>query len=138
MTELVDKDWGKILDYIESTIHVPRQIIELIAVKDILALCASGVSNIKISTFLETDEEYVSSVLSEFLGFNGWKEDLDFNPYSIYTNLVSNGYLGIDNFEREIKTISPFYSSDRSTNEVMYNVCKDLYEIEREVEDKWK
>jgi hypothetical protein len=129
--------WGKILELIESTLSIPKRTIELIAVKDILMLCASGVANHKIASVLELDQFYVKNVLWQFIEFAGWPSDLDLNPYSIYVNLVSKGYNTLEDFKKEVTLISP-YMNDISVMEASFTICEKLYSIEQEIEKDWK
>lgn len=136
MTADTNESWGKILELIEGTIKIPRSIIELIAVKDILTLCASGVCNHKIATVLDVDHFYVKSVLIEFIDFAGWSQDLDLNPYSIYANIRANGY-GFQEFKNEIFALSPYMNDELAIHNA-FIICQKLYSIEKKIEEEWK
>ncbi len=136
MTE-TNESWGKILELIEASLSVPRRIIELIAVKDILTLSASGVANHKIASVLDLDPFYVKSVLIEFIDFSGWAYDLDLNPYSIFINLISKGYTEFTDFKKELFVISP-YMNDEILTRNAFQICRRLYDIEREIEKEYK
>lgn len=136
MTE-TNESWGKILELIESTLKIPRKTIELIAVKDILTLCASGVANHKIASVLDLDQFYVKCVLHEFIGFDGWSYDLDLNPYSIYVNLVNSRRAFYTDFKEEISIISPYMNDIQVINNA-FDICHKLYDIEQEIEKDWK
>ncbi len=141
MTE-INESWGKVLELIESTIKVPRRVIELVAVKDILTLAASGVANHKIASVLDVDPFYVKSVLMEFINFPGWVSDLDLNPYSIYSNLKSRDYAGKHaemflDFKFEVNTISP-YLNDEVLIRNAFIISERLWEMEQELEREWK
>lgn len=137
----VNESWGKILELIESRIEVPKNIIELVAVKDILTLCASGVANHKIASVLQHDTFYVKSVLKEFIDFDGWPYDLDINPYTIYSNLMNREYSYekdmFKDFKQEINLISP-YMNDEILILNAFTISKKLWSIEQEIEKEWK
>jgi hypothetical protein len=141
MTE-TSESWGKILELIESSLKIPRRTIELIAVKDILTLCASGVANHKIASVLDLDVFYVKSVLIEFIDFQGWVYDLDINPYTIYSNLRTRDYPEdhqelMQDFKKEISIISP-YMNDEVLVKNAFVISQKLWNIEQEIEKDWK
>ncbi len=141
MTE-TNESWGKILEVIETTLKIPRRIVELIAVKDILTLSVSGVCNHKIASVLDVDPFYVKAVLMEFINFPGWVSDLDLNPYSIYSNLKTRDYAGkhtemFTDFKFEVSTISP-YLNDEFLIRNAFIISEKLWEMEQEIEKEWK
>lgn len=141
MTE-TNESWGKVLELIEASTGVSRKIIELIAVKDILTLCASGVANHKIASVLDNNVFYVKSVLHEFIDFEGWSYDLDINPYMIYTNLMTRDYSEgspelFEDFKKEINAISP-YMNDWLLIRNAFLISQKLWRIEQDIEREWK
>ncbi len=83
------ENWKELSKYIAEKLHTTPLIVDLIAVYDILELSASGFSNASISRRLDMDIEYVKDAIVSYLGFDGYIEDLMFNPYSVFSRSVS-------------------------------------------------
>jgi hypothetical protein len=101
---------------------ISGEVLDYIAVFDILKLIALGMSNLNIGVRLHLDESYISEVAQEFYHFEGWKSDLAFYPLLCYnkTNDYHN-YKGIATTWNE-KLI-----------DLTWDICKRFCEIEREV-----
>lgn len=67
------------------------QLLDYIAVYDIIRLVVSGTSNRDIAEILNESEDYIESVSLEFLDFSGYKENLDFSPILQYKRLLNRG-----------------------------------------------
>lgn len=127
-------DWNYLKILLEERLNIPGRVLDTIAVKDILQLCASGSSNENISKVTEADLEYVVDVLREFLLFFGWTIDCDLNPLTLYNSLVDDLY-SFDLFEREINILYPYYTKEEIMQ--MYQVAHLYKQIEDEMEKFW-
>jgi hypothetical protein len=77
--------------FIEKFPDEDPQLLDYIAVYDIIRLVVSGTSNRDISEILNETEDYIESVVLEFLEFSGYKENLDFSPILQYQRLINKG-----------------------------------------------
>jgi|WetSurMetagenome_2_1015567.scaffolds.fasta_scaffold271736_2 hypothetical protein len=77
--------------FIERFPEEDPQLLDYIAVYDIIRLVVSGTSNRDIADILYESEDYVESVTLEFLDFSGYKENLDFSPILQYQRLINRG-----------------------------------------------
>lgn len=101
------------------------------AVDSILRNSVSGISNAKIAYTLNLDENYIKGTLIEFLGFEGWEEDLDLNPWFVYRRAG-----GKESFEFEIKTLTKATKYD--IIELMFNICERYARIRKEIDEHYK
>lgn len=97
------------------------------AVDMILRDSVSGISNKKIAYKLNLDENYIKETLKEFLGFEGWEQDLDLNPWYVYRR--TNGE---ESYGFEIKTLTS--ATECGIIELMYNICERYERIRKEVD----
>jgi len=81
---MIISDWELIRQLLGVKLGIPEKILDYIAVRDILVLCTSGGSNETICRFLKLGDTYVSNVIHEYLDFDGWVSDLDYNPKALY------------------------------------------------------
>lgn len=125
-----EQRWLKIKDILKGLLGVPEQVLDYVAVEEILKLCASGLSNETISRQLNMDEFYVEDVLDEFFEFDGWEVDLDVNPWFIYKKDVRNQSA----FEYRVNTLTDLMD-DLKMKEA-YHVCS-MYQRIREEIDKY-
>lgn len=98
---MINKDWKLIRLANEKYLRIPPEISDYIAVKDILRLCSYGLSNNTIARRLDMSPKYVEETLEHYFEFPGWGEDLEFNPYYIY----SRRRRSFEAFSREIESI---------------------------------
>lgn len=63
---------------------IPTDIIDLIAVKEILFKCVTGYSTEDISMYMQLSFDYVNEVLEHYFNFGGWTHSLQINPYPLY------------------------------------------------------
>lgn len=125
-------DWDYLKTLLEDKLGIPGNVLDYIAVKDILQLCASGSSNQNISRFTNVDLDYVTSTIREFLLFDGWIDDCDLNPYMTYQSCQ-----GVySDFEREILLLYPFYTKNAIMQ--MYSAANLYKLIEDKMEEYWK
>lgn len=108
--------------------NIPPRIVDMMSTINIFELCASGLSNKTISNKLELPEEYIESVLNEFINFPGWKQDLDISPIMVY-----NSYNGSYAYFRD--TI-PIVSSVTTRSEInkAYKACRQYDIMRKEIQ----
>jgi len=86
----------------------------LASMQGILLYVMSGFSNKTIAKMVSgLDETYIQAVCTMFLDFDGWEEDLDYNPWYLY-------------------------KKDRLTEEGVYDIisiCKKYEKYRKELED---
>jgi len=134
-------DWDITSVILEEKLNIPRKILDYISIRDIILLCASGSSNQSIAQFLQTDLEFVCEVVASTFMTEGWKEDLDINPYQILKTIQDYGYIeGVEGtyipFKEEIQTVTPYYSEEEIVR--MFIVSDRYLHIEKEMEIWWQ
>jgi len=129
-------NWRLIKEFYNKSFGFPDGLVELASVSDVLLMCVSGSSNETISNFFKMSIEEVDTIIQEWLNFSGWIEDLDTNPYSIYTGLISNGYYSIDDFAEELKSE---YDCELDGEFIKYNykACSLYYRYENRINNEW-
>jgi len=127
--ENVNENWKEITDIYEELFNIPRHIIEYVAVHDSLLLCTSGKSNKSVAELQGTTEDLVEGDCVEFLGFDGWNEDLDVNPLFIYHSVFGNytKFIGRCDLESSKMTLEQIEQS--------FVVCKAFVEMEKQIDD---
>lgn len=123
----MEDSWETIKKLYEEKFNIPPRIVDLVAVEDILSQCVEGLSNKIIAFSYNDDITYVEKVLKEFIGFEGWKEDLDINPLKIFTTHPE--YL---EYCSHIATISPLVTQGAINRS--YNLCRKYKDIRKEIE----
>jgi hypothetical protein len=118
-----NRKWNLFTEYVNKEFGVSCELLNYIAVEEILLCCATGLSNKTISNICNCKEKYIIEVLNEFFNFDGWEEDLDVNILHLYE---SSGKL-IDSYEILIKMISSVYESIDIKKS--YDICKKYEEI---------
>lgn len=129
-------DWDLFADTLADKLRMPRRVLDYIAVKDILILCASGICDSEIAKFLDTDEPYVREAIGSYLKTSGWQFNLDLNPYMIFKTLVLHGYSSLEDFCKELQVLSPTTTLSESIK--MYNIVVSVTNIENEMEIFWE
>ena len=124
-------DWDYLRTLLEEKLNIPGEILDYIAVKDILQLCASGSSNANIARFTNVEIEYVEQTLKEFFHFEGWRDDCDLNPFVLYKTCD-----GIwEDFEKEVTILYPYYTELEKTK--LYLIASTYSKIEQDTEKYW-
>jgi hypothetical protein len=91
-----EKNWRLIKSQYKRLFNIPTDIIDKVAVEEILRLSCSGLSNEDISSSLDYDTKYIEGTLLTYLRFAGWSETLDINPLLLYnSNRVKKDFLNI-------------------------------------------
>lgn len=129
--------WETIKNYYKKAFGIDKNLVDLMASYDIALLCASGASNKRISSFVrgfsgvEITEEEVAKELYNVLGFSGWMEDLDINPYLEYDDSLDE-----DDFR---EALIEKYGHDIPINMVgrMYEACVKCFLMEKKLESEW-
>jgi hypothetical protein len=127
------KEWKLVRLFNEKYLRIPPVLSDYIAVKDILRLSVSGLSNMTIMRQLDEGKEYVEQVLHHFLEFEGFDKDLDFNPYIFYSRNNKNFTL----FKDEISRISGV-SDDFYFLLNLFRICIIFDEIDKKIMDYYK
>lgn len=114
----VHPNWEVIQKIYKELFGVEPEVINFIAVKDILRLCCYGMSSKRISSELFVGEEYVTDVLIEYFDFGGWEETLEINPLSLYNSTIE--------FSDFVKYIEDFAEDSINKNLIhaAYEMCK--------------
>ncbi len=102
-------------------------ILDYIAVQEILRLHATGLSYKRIAIIVESDEDYILDTIISFLDASPFKDDLDFNPLFIYES--SSNY---DEFRSKCK-ISPVTSEYDISNS--WDSCRVYLRLAKTVEE---
>lgn len=122
-------EWETIQEFYLKAFGIDKELVELNAVIELMRLCVCGFSNEHISKeLLLNDPQYVKDTLKEFMSFDGFEADLDYNPLLIY-NRVTYLY----QFIIEVTIITNFPGD----LEKIYNLCKYYKEKESYLKEKW-
>ena len=125
----MEKDvWKEFCEYVNTTLEIPKEILNLLAVNDILFACVVGLSNKTIANRFNLDIEYIKYTLKEFLDFEGWEYDLDLNAFNIYKR--SNRDL--NSFSLFVDTLSSLVTKE--TKEILFGLCEKYEELFKKVE----
>jgi len=114
-----------------NNLHFSEHLVDYLSSEEILLTCIEGrsVSYIVNKFWIETAEaEYI---LKEYLGFSGWRHDLDFNPYSIYK--ASNKLL--DDYIFNCYLISP--NSSQQLILTTYFICRVFDELKERMDNEY-
>ena len=113
--------WEQIKQIYKEKYNVDPEIVELLAVMDILNAFVSGMSNKSIANCFDIDENYIDDVLIEYLNQIGWPYDLDKNPLRVYN-------LSMDEKDFEVKG---------NFGKMVYDAVKKYKEYERKLNDEY-
>lgn len=89
--------WELIKQMYKKNYDMTEDIVDFIAVYDILDECCQGFSRSSIALHLDFDEEYIKETIKDFLFFDGFEHDIMFNPKDLYRRYKYNKYLYISN-----------------------------------------
>ena len=127
------KSWEAVKEFYDENFGLSEGLVELMSNYEILLACVSGISNSRICYRMNLDEDELHHILNEWLSFDGWEEDLDLNPYSIYKRIPD---YCLSTFIDEVKVVSHMYSDEGITT--MFRVCSIFYRLEDMLENEWK
>lgn len=119
--------WDLLKHHYEINFNIPGYIIDYIAIKDIIRDCVVGYSNSTIARRNKQKVSYVLEVLTGYLWFTGWLDDLDFSPMALYEK--SNGIKLA--YEQEINMVSSF---SQVIVDMSFEICRRYEQIEKELE----
>lgn len=118
--------WELLKQIYVTRLGVDSDIVDYIAVHDIVELCCKGLSISTIVLETDFDEDYIKSVLKEFLDFEGFIQDIDFDCRKLYQrhryNKYTYIYIG--------KNTSPVVLDEDLHNAYRINVTLDIMEKE--------
>lgn len=120
--------WELIKDIYKENFSVDGKVIDYIAINDILLQCVSGLSNKKISFSTDLDLPYVEATLFSYLGFSGWKKDLDLSPWYVYQSVYGNRMA----FEKKIYDLTKLLNDD--IIDLAYRICAIYDSIKKEID----
>jgi hypothetical protein len=120
--------WEEVKKIINKNTDISVEILELLSVNEILSQCVSGLSVSHIARYIDQDEKYVREVTLEFIGFEGWNEDLDFSPIVCYNRSNS-----IEEFKEDIKSFS--YVPKTYGFIFIYDLCKRYKKLEERIKN---
>ena len=100
---MVNEVWEDIKEFYNNEFGISPELVDVMSSLEILVMCVSGYSNATISKTLSISEREVSSVIRNYLRFDGFSTDLKYSPIREYgTNR--------DSLEPEIKNACDLYS----------------------------
>ena len=120
-------EWKTIQEFYKEHFGTDMWLIEMLANRDILLLCASGASNASISNFLDIPVDEVELVIKETFEFPGWETDLPINPYK---ELQIYG-----DFDRAYLCNYPELNG--IDVQELYNLCLTMIDIEERLDNEW-
>lgn len=120
--------WNAIKLIYREKFLIPDKVIDYIAVRPILIKSLSGYGNERIARSMGESILYIRSVLMEFLNFDGWNFDLDYNPIAFYNRIHGN----LEWFRQEVLMVSKI--SNIKLIDKSFHLCRNFYEIiEKEI-----
>lgn len=123
-----ENTWDLIKKIYEDNFGIKGNIVDYVAVNDILLQCVSGMSNEKICFTLDVEPVYLTKVLFNFLGFMGWARDLDISPWHIYNRSAGSKLV----FEKKIGDLTNLLNDD--IIELAFRVCAIYASIRKDME----
>lgn len=130
----MNRTWEDVKSFYTETFKVSPELVDLVAISDVLLMSVSGSSNTSISKFLDLDTQVVEEILDTALGFKGWENDLEFNPYQIYAFLKNIDSVTEPNFKRECLAI---LGLPNATVHLIFHLCKQYSDIEERIGEEW-
>lgn len=126
---IMQNSWEKFRKYYAELFGITLELVDCLAVYDVLRMCACGYANYRIARKTKLDIQYIEETLFTYFDFYGWNFDLDFSPIALYNRSNDN----IVYFEQEIRMVSN-RTDERFINR-MFEVCQRFSKIKMEVED---
>lgn len=122
----MENNWTDFRRKYSDMFKIPEDVVDLMAIEDILLFCVSGRSNSTISIFLSMDIPYIEKAISSVFVFNGFEKDLDFNCFSVY-NTCNKDY------ETYAKMVAEKYIIPTELIAFTFGMCHKFDEIERRI-----
>jgi hypothetical protein len=120
--------WDIIKKFYKEELGIPDYIVECISLLDVIKRCISGYSNYRISQFKGSSINYIKEALSNTIAFEGWDQDLDFNPLALYNRSEMN----YARYKEEVNMVSVITSE--VVIKLSFNLCELYYRIIEEIE----
>lgn len=114
-----------------SKLHFTESLVDYLSNEEVLLACVEGHSNFSISNKFFIEEPVIESIIKDYLGFSGWKHDLDFSPYDIYKASSKT----MEEYIFNCYMISP----NSSNNLVLttYFICRIFDEIKERMDNEY-
>lgn len=116
--------------YIDN-LNFSEVLVDYLSNEEIILTCVEGRSNKYIATKFVITEEEIESILSEYLGFSGWKYDLDFNCYEFYEASHKN----LDDYIFNCYLVSPTFSQQLVL--ATYFICRVFDELKERMDNEY-
>lgn len=128
--------WDAIVKFYADSFGIPSELVELMAVYDILKLCATGSTNRQIAEYLGEDVKEVGKILETYFHFDGWPIELPINPYSIMSDVL-DAWEGLPRFDAFRNEVLTRMQSNEFEVYFMYDVAKQCHDLERRLRNEW-
>jgi len=122
-------NWELFKRYYSDLFDTSLELVDYLAVYDILRLCAYGYSNYKIERYTKIELSYIEDTLLTYYDFCGWACDLDFSPIALYNRSKGNFIY----YEQEIRMIC-----DKINKRLLkrtFDISKRFNDIKKEVDE---
>lgn len=126
----VNSNWNLVLNYYSKAFSYPYEIVEYLAVRDILKRNCMGYSNYRIAKKLKMKVQYVSDSIFQFFGTYGLLSDLSYSPLAIYKNNRT-----LESFTNEVNSTECYSKLHKEIIYNMYISCKIFFEYEEELKN---
>lgn len=120
------KTWEDFKSYFEDRFKISGQVLDNIAVYDVLLMFLSGLSNTDIADSVELDIQTISDILMDYFGFAGWDELQEVSYWFLFNFTETK-----EDFLMFLKNYNIKYDPEK-----LYYMCILLKKIEVEL-DKW-
>lgn len=123
--------FNEIRDIYINNLKFSTELVDYLSNEEILLHSVQGRSNSYIASKYLMLEEDVQKIVSDYLGFNGWKYDLDVNCYDFY--LVSKK--GFDDYVFNCYLVSPNFSQQLVL--ATYFICRIFDELKERMDNEY-
>lgn len=130
-----EEGWKHLKQFYRESFGISEDVVDLLACNDVLLLCASGSSTDSISKALDIDLSDIKDILLTVFDFQGWKIDLDFNPYSVFCYLHNMDRYSYKDFSNEVTPISSL--KDENSIATMFRICVVYEGISLKLDKEW-
>lgn len=114
-----------------NNLHFSEDLIDYLSNEEILMTCIDGRSVSYIAKRFFIAEVEVENIIKEYLGFSGWKYDLDFSPHSIYNASIKS----LDDYIFNCYLISP--NSSQQLVLTTYFICRVFDELKERMDNEY-
>lgn len=124
---MTNSDWCSTSKLIARFFGTTAEIIDCIAVYEVIEMCLFGKSNKEISEKLDLDIVCVSEILLEYINFSGFEDTEEVSPIIVFEK-----YQNQDTFSGAMFCYSDF--SDQMITK-LFNGCVRLKEMKKEIDN---